>query len=152
MKIIFIILVSIMTTSCVHQSNIIHKEELYKPETKYVRFNKIVSEIEMDEVYVNNEKVGLFERKRPGSDIVGRIDKSNQWLVIEDGVNGDSYPDVSIFRLKRGKMYPTKMLTRLHKELPDDPHQVAPDPFFLGFNKFGYPVVFLGTQDFVIKN
>lgn len=94
-------------------------------------------------VKIDGHTVGIHKNLRGDVKICGHLNTHKNWLVVEDGCDGDSYPRVSAYRLVDGDLRKSVELEQINKEHYFEYSQGRglSDPVFLGFDPSGAPFI-----------
>jgi hypothetical protein len=98
-------------------------------------------------VKIGGKPMGIHEKGRSQSKMCGHLNSTQNWLVVEDGCGGDSYPKVTAYKLTHGELRKSVEMERIEKEHHFKFSQGGgmTDPVFLGFDPSGAPIISSAT-------
>lgn len=96
-------------------------------------------------VEVDGTKVGVYQIQRPDGKVVGHVNEGRTWLVVEDGAGGDSYPEVTAYRIAGSHLAESLEMERIKREHYASPDSGPVEPVFLGFGATGKPNIASAT-------
>ena len=99
----------------------------------------------------NGQPLGSFRRMRSEGELRVTMNNDATWLVVEEGVNADSYPTVRVFRIAPGRLVESQDAVAIREKLYSTATPGPPELVFLGFDSGGAPLVNAGGETYKLQ-